>query len=173
MCIEKDEMPDRQARVLARKRFINDLPTMVVRGYFYVGIYKYARPGSISDWIVVFKVARSKIYEIQGIIEARSSADKHDPIFLSSQEPYDYVASIRSQSGVNKKLAAGIIQVMMPDGTHPTYSDTTGSENMLYRNIKFLITQGNNFNDGDELILISYTRQFNICGNNKTIDFYM
>ena len=49
MCTDKDEMPDRRARILARKIFINDLEIMVVRGSFYVGVYKYARPGSHSD----------------------------------------------------------------------------------------------------------------------------
>ena len=43
-------------RILARKIFAHDLPIMVVRGSFSVGIYKYARPGSLSDWIVVLKV---------------------------------------------------------------------------------------------------------------------
>ena len=31
MCIDKYEMSDRQARVLARKRFINDITIVVVR----------------------------------------------------------------------------------------------------------------------------------------------
>ena len=53
---------------------------------------------------------------------------------------------------------------MMLDGTHPTYADTTGSEKMFYRDMKLLIIRGNNFNDKDELSLISDKRQFNICG---------
>ena len=57
---------------------------MVIRGSFYVGVYKYARPGYLSDWIVVFKVARGAIYERQSVIEAISAADKQAPIFLSS-----------------------------------------------------------------------------------------
>ena len=61
----------------------------------------------------------------------------------------------------------------MPDGTHPTYADTTGSDKMLYRNIKRLIIQGNNFNDENDLSLISDMRQFIIGGNNETIEFDM
>ena len=56
MCINKDEMPDRRARLLAFKIFINNLAIMVVQGYFSVGVYKYARPGYLYDWIFVFKV---------------------------------------------------------------------------------------------------------------------
>ena len=48
------------------------------------------------------------------------------------RETSDYVAFIQSQTCVNKKLAADILQVMMADGTHPTYADTKGSKNMLY-----------------------------------------
>ena len=32
---------------------------MVLRGSLYVGVYKYARPGSISDWIFVFAASTS------------------------------------------------------------------------------------------------------------------
>ena len=61
----------------------------------------------------------------------------------------------------------------MPDGTHPTYADTTGSEKMLYSNIQRLMIQGDNFNDEDELSLISDMRQFNIIGKNETSKFDM
>ena len=40
---------------------------------------------------------------------------------------------------------------MIPDGTQPTYADTTGSNNMLYIDIQNLIIQGDTFNDKDEL----------------------
>ena len=73
-CIDKDEMPDRRARVLARKRFLHNLAIMVVRVSFSVGVYKHARAGSLSDWIVVFKVACSASYDIQSVIEAISAA---------------------------------------------------------------------------------------------------
>ena len=62
MYIDKDDTTDLQARVLARKIFMNDLAIMVVQGYFYVSNYKYARPGSIYDKIVVFRVARGASY---------------------------------------------------------------------------------------------------------------
>ena len=38
---------------------------------------------------------------------------------------------------------------MMPDETHPTHADTTGYENILYRDIQRLIMQGNTLNDKD------------------------
>ena len=47
---------------------------MVVQSYFCVGVYKYARSGSLSDWIVVFKFACGASYEIQSVIEAISAA---------------------------------------------------------------------------------------------------
>ena len=75
------------------------------------------------------------------------------------------------QTGVNKKLAAGVLQVMITDGTHPTHADTTGSEKMLYSNIQRLIIQGNTFNNEYELSLISYMLQYNIHGNNETSQF--
>ena len=59
----------------------------------------------------------------------------------------------------------------MPDGTHPTYYYTTGSEKILYSNIQCLIIQGDTFNDDYKLILISDMRKFNIRGNNETIEF--
>ena len=90
---------------------------------------------------------------------------------LSRQETSWYVTSVQSQTGVKKKISDGIIQVMMLDGKHPTCADTTVSENMLYRKIQRLIIQGNNFNDEDELSLISDMRQFSICGNNETNEF--
>ena len=74
ICIYKDKILDRRSRVLVCKRFIHKLAIMVVRGSFYVGVYKYARPGSFSDWIVVLKVARGASYEIQSVIEAISGA---------------------------------------------------------------------------------------------------
>ena len=64
MCIDKGEVTDHQDRFLARNRFVDYLSIMVVRGYFYVGIYKYSRPDSLYDWIVVFKVARGASYDI-------------------------------------------------------------------------------------------------------------
>ena len=76
-------MTDRQAKVLARKICIHDLDTMVLQGSFSVGVYKYARPGSISDWIVVFKVTRDASYDIQSVIEAIAYADHQAPILLS------------------------------------------------------------------------------------------
>ena len=100
---------------------------MIVRGSLSIGVYKYARPGSLSNWIVVFKVARGASHEIQIVIEAIVAAAKKAPIFLSRQETYDYVASVLLQTGVNKKIDSGILQVMMPDVTHTEYSDTAGS----------------------------------------------
>ena len=55
---------------------------MVVRRSFCVDVYKYARPGSLSDRIVVFKVSLSASYEIKSVIEAIASADHQAPIFL-------------------------------------------------------------------------------------------
>ena len=49
MCINNDEIPDRQVRFPNRKIFLHDLAIVVVRGYFSVGVYKYTRLGSISD----------------------------------------------------------------------------------------------------------------------------
>ena len=57
---------------------------MVVRGYFYVRVYKYSRPESLSDWIVVFKVARGESCEIIFFIEAIADASQQAQIFLSS-----------------------------------------------------------------------------------------
>ena len=74
------------------------------------------------------------------------------------RETSEYVASVQSQTGVNKNLSAGILQVMMPDVTHLEYSYTTGSEKIMYINIQSLIIQGNTFNDEDKLSLIYYMR---------------
>ena len=120
------------------------------------------------DWIYVFKVARGASYESQSVIEATASAGQNNQIFLSRRENSDYVASIQPKTGVNNNLDDGILQGMMPDGTHLTHADTTGSEKMLYRDIQHLIMQGNTFNDEDELSLIYDMYQFNIRVNNGT-----
>ena len=109
MCTDKDEILERQPRVLACKIFVHDLVIIVVRGYFSVGVYKYARPGSLSEWIVVFNLTRGASYDIQSVIETIDPATHQAPIFLSMQETSDYVASVRSQTGVNKKLAADVL----------------------------------------------------------------
>ena len=70
MCTEKYKITDRRAIVLARKISVNNLAIMVVQGSFPVGVYKYASPGSLSNWIVVFKVIHGASYEIQSVIEA-------------------------------------------------------------------------------------------------------
>ena len=171
MCIDKDEILDLRARVIARKIFVNNIFIMVARVYLYVGDYKYERPGSLYNRIVVFEVAHGKNYKIQSVIEAIADSDQQDPIFLSRKETCDYVASVRSKNGVKKNIAAGILQVTIPDVTQPTYADTTGSEKMLYNNIQRLIIQGNTFNDKEKLSLISYMRQFNIRGKNETSKF--
>ena len=62
---------------------------------------------------------------------------------------------------------------MIPDGAHPAYADTTGSENILYSNIQCLIIQGDTFNDEDKLSLICDMQQFDICGKNETRGFDM
>ena len=49
MSINKDEIPDQQARVLARKRFVHNLSIVVVRGSLSVDVYKYASLGSLSE----------------------------------------------------------------------------------------------------------------------------
>ena len=90
--INKDEIPDRQARFLACKRFIKKLAIMVVLGSFYVGVYKYARSEYLYDWIVVFNVAQGESYEIQSVIEAIDTADHQAPILLSRRENSDYVS---------------------------------------------------------------------------------
>ena len=61
----------------------------------------------------------------------------------------------------------------MSDGTHPTYADTTGSKKMFYIYIQHLIMKDDNFNDEDDLSLISDMRRFNIRGNNETSKFHM
>ena len=93
MCIDKDEIMDNRSRVLARKRYVHKLSVMVVWGYFYVGTYKYARPGSLSDLIDVFKVTCGARYNSKSIIESIAAADMKAPIFLSRRETSDYVAS--------------------------------------------------------------------------------
>ena len=173
MCINKDEIPDRRAIFLAHKRFINNLGIMVVRDSFCVGFYEYAKPGSLSGWIVVFKVACGTRYKIQSVVEAIDAASQKSPIFLSRRENSDRVASIRLKTDVNKKIPSGILLVMIPDGTHPTYTDTTGSKKFLYSDIQRLIMQGGTFNNENKLSLISDMRQFNICVNNDTRKFYL
>ena len=93
-CINKNEIPDLQARVLAGKSFIKDLDIMVVQGSFYFGVYKYARTGSLYDWMVVFKVTLGASYKSQSVIEAIDDADKKAPIFLSRKETSDYFTSV-------------------------------------------------------------------------------
>ena len=128
---------------------------MVVGGYFSVGFYKYVRPDSLSEWIVVLKVDCGASQKSQSVIEAIAASTHEDPIFLSGQYTYDYVVSVQLQNGVNKKLASSILQVMIPDGTHTTYADTTGSEKMFYINTQHLIIRSYTFNDEDELSIIS------------------
>ena len=76
-------MPDSQYIFLAFNIFINNLAIMFVWRYFSVGVYKYARPGCLKDWIVVFKVTCVASYKIQSGIGAIASADQQAPIFLS------------------------------------------------------------------------------------------
>ena len=102
ICINKDEMPYHRARILTRKRFVHNISIMVVRGYSSVGLYNYARPGSLSYWIVMFKVSRGERYKSQSVIEAINAADMQAPIFLSRRENYDYVASVQLQTSVNR-----------------------------------------------------------------------
>ena len=94
ICINKYKMPDRRDRFLTCEIFINNLSIVVVRGYFSVYVYKYASPGSLSKYIVVFKVNSGASYERQSIIEAISAASQQAPIFLSRRETSDYVASV-------------------------------------------------------------------------------
>ena len=94
MCIEKDKMPYRRSRVLICKRFVKYLDIMVLQGSFSVGAYKCLKPGSISEWMVLFKVARGESYESQSAIEEIYAAAQWDPILLSRQESSDYVASV-------------------------------------------------------------------------------
>ena len=90
---------------------------MIVRGSFYVGVYKYSRPGSVSDWKVLFKVACGTIYESQSAIDAIYVSAHKDQIFSSRRETSGYVAFVWLQTGIKKKLYAGILRVMIMDGT--------------------------------------------------------
>ena len=65
MWINKDEIPDCWSGFLFCKIFVHELAIMVVRRSLCVDVYKYARPGSLSDRIVVFKVSLSASYEIK------------------------------------------------------------------------------------------------------------
>ena len=47
--IDKYETTDLQARVLACKIFVHKLSIMVVWSYFSDVVYKYARPGYLTD----------------------------------------------------------------------------------------------------------------------------
>ena len=58
MCIDKNEIPDRQARILSQKKLVHNRAIMVLRGSLSVGAYKYARSGYLFNWIFVFKFAR-------------------------------------------------------------------------------------------------------------------
>ena len=82
MHIKKHEIPDHRARVIDCKRFINDFVIMVVQVSVNVGVYKYARHGSLSDWKVVFKVACDESYDIQRVIDSVSAATQQNPILL-------------------------------------------------------------------------------------------
>ena len=92
--INKDEIRDHRSGFLSHKISVHHLDIMVVQRYFCVGAYKYARPGSISNWVVLFKVSLGASYESQSVIEAISSAANQAPILLSSQKTSDYVASV-------------------------------------------------------------------------------
>ena len=102
-------MPYCRARVLARKRFVHNLAIMVVWGYFFVGVYKYESAGSLSDWIVVFKVTCGASYKSQSVIDFIAAASQQTETLLSRQENSDYISFVRFQTGVNKNLATGII----------------------------------------------------------------
>ena len=75
------------------------------------------------------------------------------------------------QTGVKKNIAAGILQVMITEGTHPAYADTTGSKNILNSYIKFLIIQGDTFNYEEELSFIYDMLKFIFFGKNETSEF--
>ena len=78
--IDKDEIPDRQARFLACNRFVHNLFFMVVLSSFSVGVYKYARPGSLYHWVFVFKVACGASYESQSFVGSIDDAVQQAPI---------------------------------------------------------------------------------------------
>ena len=83
MGIKKHEMPDRWARVLARKRFVQNIGVMVTSGGFSVRVYKFVTPGCICDWIVVFKASRGTTDQSKYVHDDIATATQQAPIFLS------------------------------------------------------------------------------------------
>ena len=156
----------------ARKRFIQDLGIMKSPKGFSIGVYKFSTPGCLSDWVAVIKIASGTNDQSRCVQEVIAAASQQAPIFLSQRETCDFIASIRSQTGINKKHAAGILQTLMPDGTYPIYGNQKSSiEKQLYSDIAHLIRKGDKFDDTEELNMISDMRQLNCRGNTDISKF--
>ena len=102
----RDEIPERGARLLALQELHTRPCHHICTGNFSIGVYKYARPGSISDFIVVFRVACSASYEIQIVIEDIANDSQQAQVFLSRRE----ILTMSPPSDSKQEL----IRILMP-----------------------------------------------------------
>ena len=119
MGIGQSEMPDARDSSIVWKCYLSNL------GFkFSVGIFRYRRGGSKSDWVVIFWIFQGASTSSTNFIKTIAVASIEALSQLLRRHTSDAIASIQSTVGSNSRLATALLSTLLPDGTSPIFCDT-------------------------------------------------
>ena len=118
MVIGQSEILDARYCSVVRKCYLSNL------GFnFSIGIFRYRRGGSGSDWVVIFRTTQGASTSSTNFIKTISASLRESLSHLLRRHSSDGIASIRSTVDSNSRLATTLISTLLPDGTFPIFCD--------------------------------------------------
>lgn len=165
MGIDTDNIPDRKNRSKHRSRFIAQIAFP-----FPVGIVTVERPGSMGNWVAVFRMNHGDNTTSPDFMTAAFDAAAQAPAKLSRRQTADAVNSIAFATGRNKNLCKAILTAVLPDGTVPTFlRDQMGEgEERFVQDAANLILCADS---REELDMLTDMRRLNCRGNTEESEF--
>lgn len=129
---------------------------------FRVGVFKYKRNGTLSDWVVICKMGARDDKSCEAFLGFVQDAQLEAPAYLSKRQTQDAVNSISLATGKNKLLCDAILSAILPCGLIPTFDLKKDKEAFLSNVTKYILEA-----DGStEMDIITDMRYFNCRGNN-------
>ena len=119
MGINQSEIPDALDHSISRKCYLSDLHFK-----FPIGMFRYIRGGSKSDWVVIFQIPQGVSTSSTGFIKSIAAESIETLAHLLRRQTSDAISSIWSTVGSNSRLDTTLIYTLLLDGTYPIFCDT-------------------------------------------------
>ena len=161
--IGHSDMPDTRDCSPARKCYFSDIDFK-----FPIGMFRYRRSGSKTDWVVIFRVPRGASTSNSDFIQTIANTSREAPEHLSRRQTSDAIASIRSIVGANSRLARELLATILPNGTSHIFCDTN-SEKDFVRELSTHIQNSDSIHNNEDFF--TDMRKFNFHGNTYETNF--